>query len=613
MKNACISAKIACLLFCIFLNTYPGAGPSMAPFPAGPSQGMPMSQQDIEMAQQMEAYMQALPPDKRNELEQGLNYLNSLPPQEQEKYFQQLEKQTEFVLSKLDTMDPKVVEDLIANPAKFEDFVQQSLNEAGPTQQQNFAPQPPAPVETKEDTAEVARQKALQGELKKLVQFIDKLTEIIDAFLVKAEQMHKLPASFKKWLKEQEITSNNASLSWEELKGNIEKLNKTLRAIKSQDPEKKTYKYLTALVTNETLHNNLAHVLKVLQQNEPKFVTPTFGLGKLSKPARGALLKILNLFVECTEQLDLQAALDKIIEEYEPTAAELKKAAQYAEERARSLSEQGIPEVYTDIPYEPYGGSSYAGYDDSGYKGYYPGGDYSYPGTYQEPKAPSTSIKGGKTPSLGGGEAKKPSAPAKAPEKKKEAEEETKRIDTLIAETTESMADIQYAVEDNRYMKDLDKIVLSKDKFGPKDIEIISTLNQIKKQLGAVRSKIRGANIWFGKIKSSKVKDKCRKGFTSALDIPELKTLTAQIDKISQAKGSLTKARLYAYFGEDTFKAEEPKIEQPESSATGEQKKQAPKAKEQESRPDQMVMLNEIPDALKGIKETIKNLGEKKK
>lgn len=585
MKIVNIIKKVTLLIIstcCI--NTTMRAQPPMY----GPAElpQMNPSPEDLEMMRQMDAYVQALPPDKRNEFEQGINYLNSLPPAEQEKYFQQLEKQTDFVLSRLDTMDPKEVERLMSNPTEFEDFVQKALVETAPETMPETAPQI-TPAEKKIDSDEINRQKALQNELKNLITLIDKCTESIDAFMVKAEQMHKLPASFTKWLKAHELTSSNASLSWEELKTNIEKLNKTLRALKAQDPEKKTYKYLTGLVTSETLQNNISHLLKVLQQNEPKFVTPTFGLGKLDKEARQALISILNAFIESFESLNLLAELEKLIEQYEPTAAEIKKAEKAAFEKAQRLSEQPVPEVYTEIPYQ-YGDRFYPGYEPS-YEDYgMPGHHGGYQPTFKTPPSPADTFKGGKElpkeeKKAAGGAPKAPSAA------KPEAEEAIKRLDTLTEEIIEAMSILEETVEESKSLKNMDKILFSKDAMGPRDTEIINTLSQIKKTLmHEVRGKIRGANVWMNQIKNPKVKDKYRKSFKGALNVKQLDALLKNIEKISKAKGSMTKERQYAYFGEGAFKAGE-KV------------------------PAESIVMTELLDAQKALKDTIDKLGEPKK
>lgn len=275
-------------------------------------------------------------------------------------------------------------------------------------------PMPQAPVEeevkapVEEEVKEPAKPKEPEIPAKSLeaaAKLVEDLIFYTERFMRKSEIIPEMPRIVDSGVMKGRIKEWKSDLTWEKLKGAIENLNKKLHDLQDRDPKTKKYKYLSDLLQQESLYNNLSHLLTLLSLNEPKAEAPAFGLGKVDiKVSRPAIENVIAGFVEAIYKLEIPSSIDKIIEKYEPRAKTLREEEESA--RKKSLEESKKPRTEAlkkeTAHAEPYGGVSFpaAGGQSSAYG--YPAGyeTYGMPSAYQpyEPYSPSSNYDYGSEP-----------------------------------------------------------------------------------------------------------------------------------------------------------------------------------------------------------------------
>ncbi len=264
------------------------------------------------------------------------------------------------------------------------------------------------------------------------VKIIQETVKRINNFLVKVEALPNFPGKVKKWTKDKTIKGLAASKTWDELQNDIESFVQKLSKLDDKDPKTKKYKYIADLLKDEAMYNNLIKLHTTLVNKESTVEVPAFGVGKMNKASKNAMITILNDLIEALYKTKLPESIDALIAKYEPRAKELskeeveaKKKALEESKRARvaspavtagqETSTYGARGGYAQDPYSAYGYDPYADYDD--YDDYNDSGRYGRYDDYQSPR----------TPTAGSASKTAPTADDKKTEKEKKKEEEAKK------------------------------------------------------------------------------------------------------------------------------------------------------------------------------------------
>jgi hypothetical protein len=356
-------------------------------------------------------------------------YVSTLSPEDQAQFHKEVEELTN-VMSKM-------------SPDELVKFIDTMLTEEGqqPTMplpaQEPTTPQPEVEEKTvtPEKTPELPAKSADAA-----LALIDDLIMHIERFLRKSNMIPELPGNIEQWVSKNKIKEWKNNLTWEILKGDIEALNKQLNRLKDRDPKTKNYLYLSKLIEQESLYNNLIHVKQALARHEPSVEAPAFGLGNVTPKSHEAIKQVLTTLSEAIYTLHVPTDINKVLGTSEAREKELK--AEEEKARKQAIEHSKRPQVEgakreTPMPQPSTGG--YRGGEQPGYPSYsgnypYSGGGYSYPeSSYYGPNAYAN--KPGTTPGKPGqGGSGTPGKEAEQGGKKKGAEE-TKAAEVKLDDT----------------------------------------------------------------------------------------------------------------------------------------------------------------------------------
>jgi hypothetical protein len=244
-------------------------------------------------------------------------------------------------------------------------------------------PQPtPEPTPVEEPTAPVVVEKVVEDkdETHKAVKLLGNLITRTERFLRKSTQIPEFAGKIQEWIRKDLIKEWQSDLTWNTLKADIESLNSQFHTLKeSLDPKTKKSRYLTDLMKDESLFNNLSTLSARLTTHESKVEAPEFGEGKVSTTSLNAIKEVLSAFAEAVYTLELPDALEKLIELYEPRAKTLREEQEGHKKRAHEESKKVATQVPTREAHSiGHGGSpSAAGPESAYYGGGYTGGGYS--------------------------------------------------------------------------------------------------------------------------------------------------------------------------------------------------------------------------------------------
>ncbi|MFI5332935.1 MAG: hypothetical protein ACHQVS_02415 [Candidatus Babeliales bacterium] len=348
-------------------------------------------------------------------------YVSTLSPEDQAQFHKEVEELTN-VMSKM-------------SPDELVKFVDQMLVEENQQAMPQPTPQPTAPTQP-----EVVEEKPVHTEktpelpaksVEAAVNLIDDLIMHIERFIRKSTMIPELPGNIEQWVSRNKIREWKNNLTWEILKTDIEALNKQLNHLKDRDPKTKNYLYLSKLIEQESLYNNLIHIRQALVRHEPKIQPPAFGLGNVTPESHEAIRQVLNTLAEAIYTLHVPTDIAKVLGTSQAREKELKEEAE--KERKQAIEHSKRPQVHegkreTVMPQQSRGG--YTGGEQPGYPSYSGGYPYSGGGYYGGPETytnkPST------PPSKPGAPGKE--APGKT-EKEKKAEQENKKAAATLDET----------------------------------------------------------------------------------------------------------------------------------------------------------------------------------
>lgn len=370
-----VTLVVSILLLTNFLMTHtaysPGAVPTGMPVgvgagPAGQTFGIPGGPQFQTYEEFMEWQEAA-----NKEIDQ---FVKTLSADEQQQFFKDVEELTKV----MSEMDPNDLEQWLKNVLPQDQMPMAPEPIPGPT--------PEAPIAQPEKVQEPVISTKAADSLTKIIEEIIRHTE---RFLRTSQMIPELPGRIESWVSKNQLKEWHADVTWETLKARIEELNQKLHQLLDVDPKTKKPKYLGYLAEQESLKNNLSHLLETLKQYEPKVEAPSFGLGKVTKESRQAIKEVLASLTEAVYKLGLIADLTKVIEHYEPRAKELRETEESHQKKALEESKRtrsGASKVEIGTP--DYGmGGGYGGGDyapEFSYATPAPVYDFSYPSTGQD-------------------------------------------------------------------------------------------------------------------------------------------------------------------------------------------------------------------------------------
>lgn len=396
------------------------------------------------------------------------------------------------------------------------------------------------------------------------IQLIDTLLGHINKFLSKSQVMVGLPGKITSWIKEGKLKNWPASLTWNSFRAQVEELQAKLNKIKDKDTKSGAYKYLDDLIKDEGTYNNLVKLKNDLAKSEPKISLGDFGVDAMTSVSRQAVRDTLLNLQEALANMGVLAALDKLIEKYEPTAKKIKETEEAAQKKALEESRRGRSPSYTTVGgYPKYEGDYRGRYDfDRGATNY-------TPGKFETPEREKAREDSKKETKAGGGQAaggkkaddKKPEGKKSAPEKPKR--EEDKTVTDLVKDFNAGIFDFYDAYE-------ADQEMLSKIESHINDASFVE--EKLYKELipqatQGITKSIRAVNVLKRQLKNKTLTDEqkkeVKKNIRDALKEAkkDLENMSKQIENVSKSSAAatlvpgarpnplFTQAKKYAYFG----------------------------------------------------------------
>jgi len=402
------------------------AMPGMTGQPTGPAQKL--SEDDVKMLQ---------------EVEQEINkFVGSLPAEEQKKFWGEVDELTKV----MSTMS----EDELV---KFMEGVLQEQEAVAPAPRPTPAPTPtpmPAPTPSLPIISEpVAQPEIISGPTVNLekhqqtYKLIESIILMLNNFLTKTQAIPELSGKVTSWISEGKLQARPGA-TWHSMLGNIHELMAKLNAMKERDPISGTYKYLDELTRDESLINNLQRIKIVLTKYEPMIDISPFGTEKMNQQTRQAVRMVINTLIEASGVMGVSAALDRVMEKYEPRAKQIREHEEAAQRQALEASRRPISQTPATVAGRP---------EERGTSKR----DYSWFDTTVSPykpapiPAPDRGSKDTESKGLGNKQDKKPEAP-KAPAKpseKKPAEGEDPESSAAFNAFAKSLFQSSMLVEDH--------------------------------------------------------------------------------------------------------------------------------------------------------------------
>ncbi|MBS1986329.1 hypothetical protein JST99_00140 [Candidatus Dependentiae bacterium] len=441
-------------------------------FPMAPQpMMMPTEEELIKMNQEIEAFRSSMTQDQRNEFD----------------------KQVEELSKIMESMSEKELEEFITTV-----FNEPQPVSPGATPMPTPAPAPAQPTKPEEPLYKpsTVSTKSIESAKTLIVGLISQL----EAFLRKTTLISDLYGSLQTWVPVA-MLADKKELTWQELKQEIERLISSLKVILATDPANGHYYYLTSLIEQDSLYQNIVRLNETIFRNEAAIEVTPFGLGELSKESRKATGVLLGAFVQAIYAQQMIAEIQKLFLAFEPQAKKVMEQEESARKRAFEESRRPISQApmrsggmlvddyATGGGYKP-GISDLYGYGDSAYVP--PAIPAPTPSAY--PSIDTTSSPGSKTaasakPIPGSDAAEKKDKDAAAKKDKADAAPDKKNTDSAekITEKIEGfLEDCIITIK----AKKLDLSVMDRDKQEAVD-EIAGKLARIVSRIKTLESVIK--------------------------------------------------------------------------------------------------------------------------
>ncbi|HZW61531.1 MAG TPA: hypothetical protein VFF04_04880 [Candidatus Babeliales bacterium] len=535
---------------------------------------------------QQAAGKEAFPPMSQDELLQWkeavdnevMKFVESLPEDEQAQFWKDVEEMEQVMQNMSEDELTQFLEDIFV---PVEAVAQPELiKEEAPVQ---VAP------EEKKETKPVVEEKV--EDINKAIKMLSNIITRTERFLRKLDRIPDISGKIEQWVAKDKIKEWGIDVTWPTLKHDINILDGNVHKIKeSLDPKTKQHRYVSDLIKQEALYNNLGKLSSTLTKYEPLVEAPELSTTKqanvtVSKEVRDAIREILGAFAETIYTLDVNKELTTLIEKYEPRAKEHREEEEKAEKRAHEEAKKPRtpspkkeaaapkgPKGYTPTGggefYEPY----YGGYTPAPYEGMY---EYpAYP--YEQPMFEEVGMGGapaGKP--AGGGKAGRGKAAAheadeetfeekgggkggKEEGKKPEGKKEEKFVESAEAKhnlrSLEKAADnIEQALENKAFKNMAAFMAPAPGMLVDKDLveDIAMVTRNMNKAIDAIK-----AFKLAMKTFNAPQKERYGKEFKTILGAfkSPVKKLAEQVEPIILGKAGYSADKRYAYFNDESVK-----------------------------------------------------------
>lgn len=280
----------------------------------------PMSAEEQALAQQLDSVF--------SELTKGMS------EREKDQFYTELNSAMEQEIDKMSKMSDDELNKYIQN-------AEDELKTMGPWPEQ--LPQQQLPVEQPSITQPVkpvappVKEAPTKVEQPKrdMLPIINDILAHLESFMAKVSKIADMDRYIEKWGQEGTLRHWNKTITWKIFKDKVELLKKTLYTVKSIDPKTQKAKHMIALAENEELCNNLTKLRTNLVKHEPIVSAPT-PPRELTKESKAAIKAVIGDCLEAVQLMTVQADLDKIIAQYEPTAQKIKEAQEQAVRQAEA-------------------------------------------------------------------------------------------------------------------------------------------------------------------------------------------------------------------------------------------------------------------------------------
>ncbi len=298
--------------------------------------------------------MQLLEQTIQEEAQKMEAYVNSLSPQEREE-FQKAVQEVETMMSSMNEEELSQF---------FEQIIAAEMEQA---QLQGIQPLPlqQPPVTFEQKPVPVVSKVPLTSAEEKALALLTSLIDTTDKLLVKTDNIPEIQRMFEQWAKKNKISGASPETRWPQQKNNIIELRQHASDLKKTDLKTGKYLFIEAFIKNTSLYSQLETLVKQLETNEPRVVVSNFGIEKLSDSAKLALQTCLSAYGASLQSS--KTDIKKLFDEIGPELAKIKEEEKKITEKAQadaSKTRQVLP-----------GRTAGA---DKGFGGYYAGGNNGY-------------------------------------------------------------------------------------------------------------------------------------------------------------------------------------------------------------------------------------------
>lgn len=268
-----------------------------------------------------------------NELVGQINSL--LPPEEQEKFWQDVAAETERLEQETANMSPEDKEKYLLN----------LISEAEqPFAQPAPAPEPPAQVsKPTEQTIPVQTPTAPLEKAEDIIKLIATIIKSIESFITKTNSFPDFDGKVKSWLQKGRLTDWQAE-SWSAFKHELNKFVAVLARFKEKDP-KIGLKHITELSKNEGLLQQLKQLQRKLADYETSIKITPFEIANMSDQTKNACIHVINSLTNVLYGNKIIVDLLKVAELFDPTAKKLREEEEKSAKMALTAkrTEQFVP------------------------------------------------------------------------------------------------------------------------------------------------------------------------------------------------------------------------------------------------------------------------------
>lgn len=176
-----------------------------------------------------------------------------------------------------------------------------------------------------------------------IISIISQIAKSIESFLTKASAFPDFDGKVLRWAQKGRVTDWQAD-RWTSFQHELNRFVHTLHRFKEKDA-KIGFKHLDALLKQEATIQNLKQLQKKLADYETSIKITPFEVAGMSEHTKNAAINTINSLTESLYRTKLPQELQKIIEEFDPTAKKLREEEEKAVKEALTRSKRFEPTV----------------------------------------------------------------------------------------------------------------------------------------------------------------------------------------------------------------------------------------------------------------------------